>query len=49
MLRGLTRGIVVSNYSPELEPLKKGKRIYFSGQPLADGVLEGLKYWAERS
>ncbi|HEU5054429.1 MAG TPA: HAD-IIB family hydrolase [Hanamia sp.] len=44
MLKGKAKGIVVSNYSPELEPLKKNKFIYFSKQPLSKGVLEGIKY-----
>ncbi|HSN08845.1 MAG TPA: HAD family hydrolase, partial [Hanamia sp.] len=44
MLKGKARGIVVSNYSPELEPLKKNKLIYFSKEPLSKGVLDGIKY-----
>ncbi|MGN6247186.1 MAG: HAD-IIB family hydrolase [Ginsengibacter sp.] len=44
MLKGKAKGIVVSNYSPELEPLKKNKLIYFSKQALSKGVLEGIKY-----
>ena len=44
MLKGKARGIVVSNYSAELEPLKKNRLIYFSKQPLARGVLDGIKY-----
>lgn len=44
MLKGKAKGIVVSNYSPELEPLKKNKLIYFSKKPLSEGVLDGIKY-----
>jgi sucrose-phosphate synthase len=44
MLKGKSKGIVVANYSPELEGLKKYKSIYFARQPFAIGVLEGIKY-----
>jgi sucrose-phosphate synthase len=44
MLKGKNKGIVVSNYSAELEELKKSKSIYFARQPLAKGVLEGIQY-----
>jgi len=44
MLKGKAKGIVVSNYSPELEPLRKNKLIYFSQKPLSRGVLDGIKY-----
>lgn len=44
MLKGKAKGIVVSNYSPELEELKKNKFIYFTKDPLAKGVLEGIKH-----
>jgi sucrose-phosphate synthase len=43
MLKGRIKGIVVSNYSPELEPLRKNKDIYFSKLPLSKGVLDGIK------
>lgn len=42
MLKGKTKGIVVANYSPELEELRKNKSIYFSKSPLAKGVMEGI-------
>lgn len=45
MLRGKTKGIVVSNYSPELEPLKKSRFVYFAKQPTAKGVLEGIRHY----
>ena len=44
MLKGKTRGIVVANYSPELEELRKNKSTYFAKNPLAKGVLEGIKH-----
>ncbi|MGK2861528.1 MAG: HAD family hydrolase [Chitinophagaceae bacterium] len=44
MLTGKTNGIVVSNYSPEMEELRKNKYIYFATQPLAKGVMEGIEY-----
>jgi len=47
MLKAKTNGIVVSNYSPELEELRKNKSIYFTKNPLAKGVLEGIQYHLE--
>ncbi|HET7117963.1 MAG TPA: HAD-IIB family hydrolase [Hanamia sp.] len=44
MLKGKTNGIVVANYSPELEELRKNKSTYFTKAPLAKGVLEGIQY-----
>jgi len=45
MLKGKTKGIVVANYSPELETLKNNNSIYFATQELAKGVLEGIEYY----
>ncbi len=42
MLSGKTKAIVVSNYSPELESLKKYRSIYFAKNRIAKGVLEGI-------
>ncbi len=42
MLEGGPLGIVVSNYTPELESLKGRKRIYFSKTAYAAGIIEGL-------
>ncbi len=39
-------GIVVGNYSIELESLKNKKGIYFAKSPYAAGILEGIKYFA---
>lgn len=45
MLTGKTKGIVVANYSPELEELRNNKFIYFTKFPLSKGVLEGIKFY----
>ena len=44
MLKGRIKGIVVSNYSEEMEVLKKYNLIYFSKGTLSEGVLEGIKH-----
>ncbi len=46
MLELKAKGIIVANYSPEMEILKDKKQIYFAGQPLAAGVLEGILHHA---
>ncbi len=48
MLTGKTRGIVVANYSPELEELKKSRMVYFTKNPLSMGVLEGIRFYEGR-
>ncbi len=45
MLNGKSRSIVVSNYSSELEILRKNKSIYFSKHPMAIGVLDGINHF----
>jgi sucrose-phosphate synthase len=45
MLIGKTKGIVVANYSPELEELRSNKFIYFTKFPLSKGVLDGINYY----
>ena len=45
MLKGRTLGVVVGNYSEELEPLRKWPRIYFAEAPHARGILEGIEYY----
>jgi sucrose-phosphate synthase len=47
MLTGKAKGIVVSNYSPELSVLKGNKSIYFSSTPLSTGVLEGINHYMD--
>jgi sucrose-phosphate synthase len=44
MLNGKAKGIVVANYSPELEELRKNKSIYFAKRSAATGVLEGINF-----
>lgn len=44
MLKGRIKGIVVGNYSEEMEVLKKYNLIYFSQQVLSKGVLEGIRH-----
>ena len=43
MLRGEPRGVVVGNYSPELEKLKGIRGIYFARQKYSAGILEGIE------
>jgi sucrose-phosphate synthase len=45
MLLGRTLGVVVSNYSPELERLRNRPRVYFASSPHARGIIEGIKYY----
>ena len=45
MLKGRTLGVVVGNYSPELEKLRKLPRIYFAEAHHARGIVEGIKYY----
>lgn len=45
MLRGDILGVVVGNYSRELEPLRDEPRIYFADAHYAAGVLEGLHHY----
>lgn len=47
MLQGKARGIVVSNYSRELEKLKGKRSVYFATTPLSAGILEGIKFYLE--
>jgi sucrose-phosphate synthase len=44
MLKGKTKGVVVGNYSPEMEDLKKSKSVYFSSFSLSKGVLDGIRF-----
>ena len=45
MLRGDTCGVVVGNYSKELEPLKGLRRMYFSKQEYASGIIDGINHY----
>jgi len=43
MLRGEPKGVVVGNYSPELDSLKGLRNIYFTKNPYSEGILEGFE------
>lgn len=45
MLAGNTLGVVVGNYSSELEKLRKYPRVYFAGAHHASGIIEGIEYY----
>jgi len=45
MLLGRTLGVVVGNYSPELERLRGRPRVYFAEAPHARGIIEGINYY----
>ena len=45
MLAGNTLGVVVGNYSPELEKLRKYPRVYFAEAHHAAGIIEGIHYY----
>ncbi|MFN2309462.1 MAG: HAD-IIB family hydrolase [Gammaproteobacteria bacterium] len=45
MLRGNTLGVVVGNYSPEIERLRDNPRIYFAQGEFATGVVEGMLHY----
>jgi sucrose-phosphate synthase len=45
MLTSGAFGVVVGNYSPELEGLRGRQGIYFAGASYADGVLEGIDHF----
>lgn len=45
MLAGNTLGVVVGNYSIELEKLRKYPRVYFANAYHAAGILEGIDHY----
>lgn len=45
MLRGDTYGVVVGNYSRELQSLHDEPRIHFASACYADGILEGIDHY----
>ena len=45
MLRGVTCGVIVGNYSKELEHLKGLRRMFFSQQEYAAGIIDGLDHY----
>ncbi len=45
MLNGNTLGVVVGNYSKELNKLRGKHAIYFAEKTYADGILEGMEHY----
>ena len=45
MIKGRTLGVVVGNYSPEMEKLRQLPRVYFANGHHARGILEGIEYY----
>jgi len=45
MFKGNTLGVVVGNYSKEIERLRGKSRVYFADAEYANGVLEGIRYY----
>ena len=45
MLKGNTLGVVVGNYSRELEKLKGRPDVYFAQNHYAKGILEGINHF----
>ncbi|WDP92566.1 MAG: HAD-IIB family hydrolase [Desulfobacter sp.] len=45
MIKGDPLAVVVGNYSPELEPLRSARKIYFADAPYAGGILEGMAHY----
>lgn len=45
MLTGKVKGIVVANYSPEMEELKESRFVYFTKNRLSKGVMEGIHFY----
>ncbi len=45
MLKGELLGVVVANYSSELETLKGGKRIFFAKRNYAGGIIDGINHY----
>jgi len=45
MLKGEPLGVVVGNYSPELEAMKLLKNIYFAKKTFAAGIIEGINHY----
>jgi len=45
MLKGELLGVVVANYSKELEVLRGQKRIYFAKKKYAAGIMDGIEHY----
>jgi len=49
MLRGDIAGVVVGNYSPELESFRGHRKVYFADAQCAGGILEGIDHYGFRN
>lgn len=45
MLRGVTCGLIVGNYSKELEHLRGLRRMFFSKKEYAAGIIDGIEHY----
>lgn len=45
MLKGELLGVVVGNYSHELDLLRGSKRVYFAKRNYAGGIIDGIEYY----
>lgn len=45
MFTGATRGVVVGNHSPDMEVLRGSSKVFFSSQPSAAGILDGIRHF----
>ena len=45
MIDGHARGLVVGNYSDELEHLRTKRNVYFSELEYAAGIIDGLNHY----
>ncbi|MGC4231658.1 MAG: HAD-IIB family hydrolase [Niabella sp.] len=45
MLQGQAKGIVVANYSKELDVLKGKRSVYFARNKLSAGIYEGIRFY----
>ncbi len=45
MLKGELLGVVVANYSSELDTLRGSKRVYFSNRNYAGGIIDGIEHY----
>jgi sucrose-phosphate synthase len=48
MLRGDLAGVVVGNFSCELEPFRGNRKVYFAESGCAGGILEGIEHYEIR-
>ncbi|QQS36121.1 MAG: HAD-IIB family hydrolase [Ignavibacteriales bacterium] len=45
MLKGDLLGVVVANYSEELEKIRGSRRVYFAQRSYAGGIIEGINHY----